>query len=53
MTIRQNDGRNTRVLRTNIRVLRGTGLSFMPEGLERQLDYQAMSDLLVYLRQVK
>jgi len=53
VTIRQNDGRNTRVLRTNIRVLRGTGLSFMPEGLERQLDYQAMSDLLVYLRQVK
>ncbi|MEO1994667.1 MAG: hypothetical protein ABGZ17_05270, partial [Planctomycetaceae bacterium] len=53
VTIRHNDGRSTRVLRTEIESLRGSGLSFMPAGLERQLDHQAMSDLLIYLRQVK
>jgi hypothetical protein len=29
--------------------LRSSGLSLMPEGLEREVDVQAMADLLAYL----
>ena len=35
--------------RAEIELLRSTGQSIMPEGLERQLDQQAMADLLAYL----
>jgi hypothetical protein len=33
--------------------LRSFGLSFMPEGLEKELDQQAMADLMKYLANVK
>jgi hypothetical protein len=33
--------------------LRSTGMSFMPEGLEKQVDHQAMADLLAYLNSIK
>ena len=36
-----------------IEELRSTGLSFMPEGLEKQIDVAAMADLLAYLNSVK
>ena len=35
--------------RGEIEMLRSTGQSIMPEGLERQLDLQAVADLLAYL----
>jgi putative heme-binding domain-containing protein len=38
------------VLRIDIEELRSTGLSLMPEGLERELDIPSMADLLEYLR---
>ena len=49
LTIRQPDGREETVLRIQIDELRSTGLSYMPEGLEKQIDVPAMADLLAYL----
>jgi hypothetical protein len=37
------------LLRARIEELRSTGVSFMPEGLEKQVGLQAMADLLAYL----
>ena len=37
------------VERSEIEQLRSTGLSIMPEGLEKQIDPAAMADLLAYL----
>jgi hypothetical protein len=30
--------------------MRSSGLSIMPEGLERQIDVQGMADLIAYLK---
>ena len=49
ITIRRTDGTEVSVLRTNIEQLRSSGLSFMPEGLEKQIDQKQMADLLAYL----
>lgn len=53
VTIRQLDGRSETIPRNQIDTLRSTGLSFMPEGLEKQVDLQAMADLLAYLNSIK
>lgn len=53
VTIRMLDGRSEPVQRGDIASLRSTGLSFMPEGLEKQIDLQAMADLLAYLNSIK
>ena len=53
LTIRRPDGTSDTVLRRNIEELRSTGLSFMPEGLEKQIDLQSMADLLAYLSSIK
>ena len=53
ITIRRADGTSETVLRVNIEELRSTGLSFMPEGLEKQIDVPAMADLLAYLNSIK
>ena len=53
VTIRMLDGRSETVQRGDIDALRSTGLSFMPEGLEKQIDLQAMADLLAYLNSIK
>ena len=37
------------VLRTDIDELVNTGMSIMPEGLEKQLSKQDMADLIAYL----
>jgi hypothetical protein len=47
------NGTSESVLRIDIDDLRSTGLSIMPEGLEKQIDAQAMADLLSYLNSVK
>ena len=49
ITIRRVDGTEVTVLRNNIEQLRSSGLSFMPEGLEKQIDQKQMADLLAYL----
>ena len=53
ITIRRADGTSETVLRIDIEELRSTGLSFMPEGLEKQIDVPAMADLLAYLHSIK
>jgi putative heme-binding domain-containing protein len=53
ITLRRADGTSETVLRVNIAELRSTGLSFMPEGLEKQVDVRQMADLLAYLNSVK
>jgi putative heme-binding domain-containing protein len=49
LTLRKPDGSEETVLRLDIEEMRSTGLSFMPEGLEKQIDVAAMADLLAYL----
>lgn len=49
ITLRLPDSRNETILRINVEELRSTGMSFMPEGLEKQIDTQGMADLLAYL----
>jgi putative heme-binding domain-containing protein len=49
ITLRLADGKELTVQRVEIERMRSTQLSFMPEGVEKQLDLQAMSDLLAYL----
>ena len=49
ITLRQPDGKEMTVQRINIESMRSTRLSFMPEGMEKQLDKQALADLLAYL----
>jgi putative heme-binding domain-containing protein len=53
LTVRQPDGHEETVLRNQVEELRSTGLSYMPEGLEKQIDVPAMADLLSYLSSVK
>lgn len=53
ITIRRSDATDETVLRIQVEDLRSTGLSFMPEGLEKQVDLQGMADLLAYLNATK
>ena len=53
VTIRKPDGGDETVPRHQIEELRSTGLSFMPEGLEKQINVPAMADLLAYINSVK
>jgi len=49
ITIRRPDATSETLLRVNIESLRSTGMSFMPEGLEKQINHQEMADLIAYL----
>lgn len=53
LTIRRPDGTQVEIRRAEIDELSSTGLSFMPEGLEKQIDLQAMADLLSYLDSIR
>ena len=53
ITFRRPDGKTVVVPRAEIEELRGTGLSFMPEGLEKQVTVQQMADLLAYLNSIR
>jgi putative membrane-bound dehydrogenase-like protein len=53
VTIRRVDGTSETVLRVHIEELRSTGMSFMPEGLEKQVDLQGMAELLAYLNAIR
>jgi putative membrane-bound dehydrogenase-like protein len=53
VTLKRQENATDSVLRVNIDELRSTGLSIMPEGLEKQLDQQALADLIAYLLSVK
>ena len=52
VTVRQIDGTSVTVQRNQIKDLRSLGMSFMPEGLEFNIDEQSMADLLAYLNSI-
>ncbi|WP_105352445.1 MULTISPECIES: PVC-type heme-binding CxxCH protein [Pirellulaceae] len=51
ITLVQADNKSETILRIDIHQLRSTGVSLMPEGLEKVINPQAMSDLLKYITQ--
>jgi putative membrane-bound dehydrogenase-like protein len=53
VTLKRAEGQSDTVLRVNIEELVSTGLSIMPEGLEKQIDVQGMADVIAYLMQVE
>jgi putative membrane-bound dehydrogenase-like protein len=53
ITLRRPDGTSETILRVNIEELRSTGMSFMPEGLEKSINQQEMADLISYLMQAQ
>jgi putative heme-binding domain-containing protein len=50
VTLRRKEGHQDTVLRSNIARMRASAVSAMPEGHERELNSQQMSDLLEYLQ---
>lgn len=53
VTLRRADNETDTILRIDIDELQSTGLSLMPEGMEKQIDPQAMADLIAYLMSVE
>jgi putative membrane-bound dehydrogenase-like protein len=53
ITLKQPGGVLTTVLRADIDRIRGSGLSLMPEGLEKSLDQQALADVIAYIMAAK
>jgi putative heme-binding domain-containing protein len=49
ITLKAPGGAEEIVLRNDLTSLTSSGLSLMPEGLEKALDHQAMADLIAYL----
>ena len=49
ITLKRAENATDTIPRASIEVLTGTGQSIMPEGLEKQLDQQAVADLLAYI----
>ncbi len=50
VTLKRSEGASDVVPRDQIDALTSTGLSLMPEGLEKTIDPQAMADLIAFLR---
>jgi putative membrane-bound dehydrogenase-like protein len=53
LTLKRAEGQSDTVLRANVDELQNTGLSLMPEGLEKQVTKQDMADLIAYLMSIK
>ncbi|HEV3006938.1 MAG TPA: PVC-type heme-binding CxxCH protein [Pirellulales bacterium] len=53
VTLRRGEDAGDTVLRINIDELRSTGLSLMPDGVEKQLTREEMADLIAYLLALK
>ncbi|MHC4880307.1 MAG: PVC-type heme-binding CxxCH protein [Planctomycetota bacterium] len=53
LVIRQLDGNDVEVRRADIELLQNSGLSFMPEGLEKTVSVEQMADLLSYLNSIE
>lgn len=49
ITLVRGEGAKDSLLRVDLDELKSTGVSLMPEGLEKQIDQQTMADLLAYL----
>lgn len=53
LTLKRADNATDTILRIDIDRLKSTGQSLMPEGLEKQVDRQAMADLLEYFKSLE
>ncbi len=49
LTLRRSEAKETSLARADLEALRDTGRSLMPEGLEKNVDQQAMADLVTWL----
>ena len=50
ITLRQPEGKTLVVSRTDIEQLKSSGLSLMPEGLEKNIPHQDMADLIAFIK---
>jgi putative membrane-bound dehydrogenase-like protein len=50
ITLRQQGGKEVVIPRSEIEELKSSGLSLMPEGLERSIDQQQMADLIAFIK---
>jgi len=53
ITLRQEQGRETVVARQDIKSMRISRVSMMPEGLEKQITVSQMADILTFLKAVR
>jgi putative heme-binding domain-containing protein len=53
ITLKQPSGILKTVLRADVEQIHGSGVSLMPEGLEKSLDQQALADVIAYIMAVK
>ena len=53
VTLARPDGQRTTILRLDIEEMRGTGRSFMPEGLEKDLSPQDLADVMAFVQEVR
>ena len=53
VTLRRAENQSDTILRNDIDALQSSGLSIMPEGLEKDISPQAMADLIAYLLSLK
>ena len=53
LTLWKADHQNETILRNNIEEMRSTGISFMPEGVEKNISITVMADLLAYLDSIR
>ena len=53
ITLKQEQGRETVIARQDIKTIRVSKVSMMPEGLEKQISISQMADLLTFLRAVR
>lgn len=53
ITLSRDKGASETVLKQNIEAIKSTGKSLMPEGLEKDITPQQMSDLLAFLKQMQ
>ena len=53
LTLWKADHQNETILRNNIEEMRSTGISFMPEGVEKNISITSMADLLAYLDSIR
>jgi len=53
LTLRRAEGKQDVVLRSNIEEMISTGLSLMPEGLEKEISIEQMADLLEFVKSIE
>ena len=50
VTLKQQEGKVSTILRSDIEQIRSTGLSLMPEGLEKNINHQDMADVISFVK---